>query len=68
MLQHAGHAVDTLYYEVLDMPLPQLEQLKSLRVSCLFSNIVMWLATATGSVKFNLLLAIVRVYRREACG
>jgi ubiquitin carboxyl-terminal hydrolase 7 len=33
MLQHAGHATDTLYYEVLDMPLPQLEQLKSLRVS-----------------------------------
>jgi hypothetical protein len=32
MLQHAGHVTDTLYYEVLDMPLPQLEQLKSLRV------------------------------------
>lgn len=34
MLQHAGHATDTLYYELLDMPLPQLEQLKSLRVRC----------------------------------
>ncbi|KAF6255465.1 hypothetical protein COO60DRAFT_1641474 [Scenedesmus sp. NREL 46B-D3] len=32
MLQHAGHLTDTLYYEALDMPLPQLEQLKSLRV------------------------------------
>jgi hypothetical protein len=34
MLQHAGHATDVLYYEQLDMPLPQLEQLKSLRVRC----------------------------------
>lgn len=32
MLRHAGHAVDVLYYEVLDIPLPQLEQLKTLRV------------------------------------
>eukprot|EP00879_Flechtneria_rotunda_P027398 GHRR01029346.1.p1 GENE.GHRR01029346.1~~GHRR01029346.1.p1 ORF type:complete len:247 (+),score=133.15 GHRR01029346.1:38-742(+) len=32
LLQHTGHVVDVLYYEVLDMPLPQLEQLKSLRV------------------------------------
>eukprot|EP00882_Tetradesmus_deserticola_P022493 GHRQ01024408.1.p1 GENE.GHRQ01024408.1~~GHRQ01024408.1.p1 ORF type:complete len:311 (+),score=118.51 GHRQ01024408.1:33-935(+) len=32
MLQHANHATDTLYYELLDMPLQQLEQLKSLRV------------------------------------
>lgn len=32
MLQHAGHAMDCLYYEVLDLPLPQLEQLKTLKV------------------------------------
>jgi len=32
MLRHAGHQVDVLYYEVLDIPLPQLEQLKTLRV------------------------------------
>jgi hypothetical protein len=33
MLRHAGHAVDLLYYEVLDIPLPELEQLKTLTVS-----------------------------------
>ena len=33
MLQHAGHVTDVLYYELLDMPLPQLEQLKSLKVT-----------------------------------
>lgn len=37
MLQHAGHVTDVLYYEVLDMPLPQLEQLKSLRVRACFA-------------------------------
>eukprot|EP00877_Chromochloris_zofingiensis_P003568 jgi/Chrzof1/13211/Cz07g24170.t1 len=33
MLQHAGHAMDCLYYEVLDLPLPQLEQLKTLKIN-----------------------------------
>jgi hypothetical protein len=32
MLRHANQSVDVLYYEVLDLPLPQLEQLKTLRV------------------------------------
>ena len=31
MLQHFHTLADTLYYEVLDLPLPQLEQLKTLR-------------------------------------
>eukprot|EP00798_Chlamydomonas_sp_ICE-L_P022133 gene22133-29195_t len=33
MLQHANHKNDILYYEILDLPLPELEQLKTLRVS-----------------------------------
>lgn len=33
MLVHGGHPTDTLYYEVLDMPLPQLEQLKTLKIA-----------------------------------
>mmetsp|Transcript_35695 Transcript_35695/g.79387 ORF Transcript_35695/g.79387 Transcript_35695/m.79387 type:complete len:1131 (+) Transcript_35695:131-3523(+) len=32
MLMHAAHTTDVLYYEVLDMPLNELEQLKTLRV------------------------------------
>lgn len=32
MLRHQNHSVDVLYYEVLDIPLPQLELLKTLRV------------------------------------
>jgi ubiquitin carboxyl-terminal hydrolase 7 len=32
MLRHAGHAVDLLYYELLDIPLPELEQLKTFTV------------------------------------
>lgn len=32
MLTHAGHALDVVYYEVLDMPLPALELLKTMRV------------------------------------
>ncbi|KAK9819401.1 hypothetical protein WJX81_005916 [Elliptochloris bilobata] len=32
MLQHFHTLADTLYYEVLDLPLPQLEQLKTLKV------------------------------------
>ena len=31
MLQHFHTLADTLYYEVLDLPLPELEQLKTLR-------------------------------------
>ena len=31
MLQHFHTLADTLYYEILDLPLPQLEQLKTLR-------------------------------------
>ena len=31
MLQHFGQASDTLFYEVLDMPLPQLERVKTLK-------------------------------------
>jgi hypothetical protein len=33
MLTHTTHVIDVLYYEVLDLPLPQLEQLKSLKAS-----------------------------------
>lgn len=33
MVQHAHHVHDTLYYEVLDMPLYELEQLKTLKVA-----------------------------------
>lgn len=32
MLSHSNHPTDTLYYEVLDIPLPQLELLKTLKV------------------------------------
>lgn len=32
ILCHSNHTTDTLYYEVLDMPLPQLEALKTLKV------------------------------------
>jgi hypothetical protein len=32
MLCHSNHATDTLYYETLDLPLPELEQLKTLKV------------------------------------
>ena len=32
VLSHGHHATDVLYYEVLDLPLPQLEALKTLRV------------------------------------
>ena len=31
LLSHSNHPTDTLYYEVLDLPLPQLEQLKTLK-------------------------------------
>lgn len=31
--QHFGQTSDTLYYEVLDLPLQELERLKTLRVS-----------------------------------
>ncbi|KAA6424444.1 MAG: hypothetical protein FRX49_05656 [Trebouxia sp. A1-2] len=33
MLQHFGQTTDTLFYEVLDLPLPQLERLKTLKAS-----------------------------------
>lgn len=36
MLRHANQSVDVLYYEVLDLPLPQLEQLKTLRVRIVY--------------------------------
>jgi hypothetical protein len=32
LLSHSNHPTDTLYYEVLDLPLPQLEALKTLKV------------------------------------
>lgn len=32
MLRHTHHSVDVVYYEVLDLPLPALEQLKTLKV------------------------------------
>lgn len=32
MLTQSSHTSDVLYYEVLDMPLQQLEKLKSMRV------------------------------------
>ena len=32
MLQHFGQSADTLYYEVLDLPLQELERLKTLKV------------------------------------
>jgi hypothetical protein len=32
MLCHSNHATDTLYFETLDIPLPELEQLKTLKV------------------------------------
>jgi hypothetical protein len=32
LLRHTNHSVDVVYYEVLDLPLPALEQLKTLRV------------------------------------
>ena len=33
MLQHFGQTADTLFYEVLDLPLPELERLKTLKAS-----------------------------------
>lgn len=33
MLQHFGQTTDTLFYEVLDLPLPQLERLKTLKIA-----------------------------------
>lgn len=33
MLHHFGQTTDTLFYEVLDLPLPQLERLKTLKAS-----------------------------------
>ena len=33
MLAQFNHAIDTLFYEILDLPLPQLEQLKTLKAS-----------------------------------
>jgi len=38
MLQHFNMLADALYYEVLDLPLPRLEQLKTLkaRARCLY--------------------------------
>eukprot|EP00878_Enallax_costatus_P010800 GHUV01011277.1.p2 GENE.GHUV01011277.1~~GHUV01011277.1.p2 ORF type:complete len:140 (+),score=23.06 GHUV01011277.1:150-569(+) len=45
MLRHAGHSVDVMYYETLDMSLPQLEQLKSLKViavHCFFQPYWAW--------------------------
>ena len=35
MLHHFGQTTDTLFYEVLDLPLPQLERLKTLKASLL---------------------------------
>ena len=35
MLHHFGQTTDTLFYELLDLPLPQLERLKTLKVSLL---------------------------------
>ena len=32
MLAHYNQQMDTLYYEVVDIPLPQLETLKTLKV------------------------------------
>ncbi|GFR50365.1 hypothetical protein Agub_g12576, partial [Astrephomene gubernaculifera] len=33
LLTHGSHTVDTLYYEVLDLPLEEMEQLKTVKVS-----------------------------------
>ncbi len=46
MLQHFGQTSDTLFYEVLDLPLPELERLKTLKASVLVAackqNRVKW--------------------------
>ncbi len=38
MLQHFHTLTDALFYEVLDLPLPHLEQLKTLKARCLFAR------------------------------